>query len=255
MNVITERPIYSFATGEKPKKVKKERPAKSKTQPKRTPKTKEEKEQLKAERSEKRAERKARRKANVKRLFKFFDRSGKKRTFFPLTRLRKNKDGKLVKPQPDGSELIVEKSDYVTVMVKETPTSAPVAQEFEKKEIATALNVNESAVYPTLVESTLIAVPTSQAPSSAIETKTQPTESVIALPVDETKIVSTDEGDFLANDTQLFDDLNLAKEQEKKPATDESKEKKTNVWSIVAIASGVAILLGLGVYALTQNKD
>ena len=256
MNVITSRPIYSNAGGAEEKalrdaerlRIKNERLA--------------DREKLKAERDARlasgklerqtnRTNRKANR--NAKRLLRLKNKQGREQILYPLTRLRRNKENKLVKVYPDGTETIVKPEMVVQVKTVEITPAGPVTKivEVDKAEVAEALKVPVETITPIFMEEKKIEIPVTQAPIQAEETKVTGLENVIAVEIKPEDIVTDPNGnDFVSTQTTgaeepIVDvvDVNI-------------NEVKTgmSVGLKIGIGVGIVVVLGLVGYMIYRSS-
>jgi hypothetical protein len=280
MNVYTDRPIYSYA-GDNPEKL---TPLGTSTIPATLPTTlattKEQKEaQRKADREkkkeartlkrterkevrqEKRATRKAKRQA--KRLLRAKDKTGRKKWFYPISRVFKGK-----KKQKDGTIVDVDPQNIVT-----TKSGA----QFDKTEISTATGVPVTQVTPQMAEQILVSTPQGSATVSENTTlspfiskrddvSTNPNATAeevlnsittVYAPVNENKeiVLGEDGSMYMSEETSQYEEEITDEEFEalnKKKSEQESKG--LGVWGWVGVS---AIILGLGVggYLLYQMAN
>jgi hypothetical protein len=280
MKVYTDRPIYSYA-GDNPEKL---TPLGTSTIPATLPTTlattKEQKEaQRKADREkkkeartlkrterkevrqEKRATRKAKRTA--KKLLRAKDKMGRKKWFYPISRVFKGK-----KKQKDGTIVDVDPQNVVT-----TKSGA----QFDKTEISTATGVPVTQVTPQMAEQILVSTPEGSATVSENTTlspfiakrddvSTNPNATAeevlnsittVYAPVNENKeiVLGEDGSMYMSEETSQYEEPITDEEfnaLNKKKSEQESKG--LGVWGWVGVS---AIILGLGVggYLLYQMAN
>ena len=239
MNVITSRPIYSNAGGAEEKalrdaerlRIKNERLA--------------DREKLKAERDARlasgklerqtnRTNRKANR--NAKRLLRLKNKQGREQILYPLTRLRRNKENKLVQ-----------------VKTVEITPAGPVTKivEVDKAEVAEALKVPVETITPIFIEERKIEIPVTQAPIQAEETKVTGLENVIAVEIKPEDIVTDPNGnDFVSTQT-------TGPEEPIVDVVDNNiNEVKTemSVGLKIGIGVGIVVVLGLVGYMIYRSS-
>ena len=200
-----------------------------------------ERERVRTERKEIRKNRKAKR--NAKKLLRLKNKQGKEVILFPLTRLRRNKDNKLVKTYPDGTETIVKPEMAVQITTIEPTPAGNVTKviEVDKAEVAEVLQVPINTVTPQLIEQKKIEIPVSQAPIQAQETKTVGTENVVGITIDPGN-VTTDENGVSYASTQTQN-----QEEPIQDVVDGTKEDKQGMSLPVKIGIGVAVITVVGV--------
>lgn len=277
MNIITNRPIYSNLEGEEkltplglteipsklsaPTTMLTEKQKRQAEREKRQAERKDTRGKNKVERKDKRAERKARRQAN--RLLRAKDKTGKKRWFYPISRVFNGK-----KYKKDGTVEVVAASDIVT-----TSSGA----QFDKKEIAAATGIPANQVTAQTVETNAVVAPanttvtenTTLSPFVAAQTEnvaantntntnTTPEQiakmSTVVVPIADNKEVTqtSDGATYLSEETipmeepEVDEDVNMRlKAQEEEP------KKGLGLWGWVGIS---AIVVGLGVGAVLLYK-
>jgi len=200
-----------------------------------------ERERIRTERKDIRKNRKAKR--NAKKLLRLKNKQGKEVILFPLTRLRRNKDNKLVKTYPDGTETIVKPEMAVQITtIEPTPTgNVTKVIEVDKAEVAEVLQVPINTVTPQLIEQKKIELPVSQAPIQAQETKTIGTENVVGITIDPGN-VTTDENGISYASTQTQN-----QEEPIKDVVDSTKEEKVGMSLGLKIGIGAGVIVVLGV--------
>ena len=274
MNIITDRPIYSNLEGEEkltplglteipsklsaPTTMLTEKQKRQAEREKRQAERKDTRGKNKVERKDKRAERKARRQAN--RLLRAKDKTGKKRWFYPISRVFNGK-----KYKKDGTVEVVAASDIVT-----TSSGA----QFDKKEIAAATGVSTAQVTAQMFEANAVVTPANttvtenttlspfiaaQTENVATNTNTTPEQiakmSTVVVPIADNKQVTqtSDGATYLSEETipmeepEVDEDVNmrLKTQQEEEP------KKGLGLWGWVGIS---AIVVGLGVGAVLLYK-
>jgi hypothetical protein len=279
MNIITDRPIYSNLEGEEkltplglteipsklsaPTTMLTEKQKRQAEREKRQAERKDTRGKNKVERKDKRAERKARRQAN--RLLRAKDKTGKKRWFYPISRVFNGK-----KYKKDGTVEVVAASDIVT-----TSSGA----QFDKKEIAAATGIPAAQVTAQTVEANAVITPANitvtenttlspfvAAPAENIPANTDPTTEQIAkmstasLPIADTKEVTqtSDGATYLSEETipmeepEVDEDVNM-----RLKAQEEEQKKGLGVWGWVGISAIVVGLTVAGVllYKMSASKN
>ena len=286
MNVITSRPMYYSAEGPLPtagvpktdrenKQLFKGRFAKSgddkakkqlfkgrfaKSEEDKAKKSKEregnkatrvsDRKEAKAERVVNREKRKAKR--NAKKVLRLKDKTGRERILFPLTRLRKNKDGKSVKANPDGSETIVKPENVVTVSTIENTPTGPVKKtiEVDKVEVAEVLKVPIETVTPALIEQKKVEVPAGQAPVQAQETKVTGNENVMTVEIKESDIVADLNGvEYVSTQTQNEEEADVDVTDEK----DKGKKGMSTTTKVIIVV-GTVTVIALVVFAIYKSR-
>lgn len=204
----------------------------------------------KTERIEARSNRKAKR--NAKKLLRLRNKQGKEQILFPLTRLRRNKDNKLVKTYPDGTETIVKPEMAVKVTtIEPTPTgNVTKVIEVDKAEVAEVLQVPIETVTPQLIEQKKVEVPVAQAPIQAQETKTIGTENVIGITMDPGN-VTTDENGVSYASTQTQNQEEPIADVVDTNTTEEKKGMSLGVK--IGIGVGIAAIIGTVVYFIYKS--
>lgn len=283
MNIITDRPIYSYAEGDAKMKtlgatelalkplptslqstVSKEdkQAAREKKQAERKlargdkqAARKVTRAENKVERKEKRAERKAKRQAN--RLVRAKDKTGKKRWFYPIARVFNGK-----KRLKDGTVVEVAATDIVT-----TSNGA----QFDKKEIAAASGVSPAQVTAQMVEQTAVSSNPNQTvteetklspmvarpnePAATTDPSADPTKnmSTIYYPVSENKQVTqtSDGATYLSEETIPMEEPEVDEDVEMRKKDSKEDKKGLGVWGWVGIS---AIVVGLGVATVLLMK-
>ena len=274
MKIFTDAPIYSYA-GDNPDKLV---PLKPSTLPtslgapttlstlkeSKEAKRKEEREKKKQERIQKKAERKKireekralrRAKRLAKKLLRAKDKTGRKKWFYPISRVFKGK-----KKQKDGTIVDVASSDIIT-----TKSGA----QFDRNEIATATGLPPAQVTSQVVENIVVTNPQPNVQASENTTLTPfikapepaPSENksveevlnsmtTFYAPVNENKeIVQGDDGGmYVADETTSQEEPPISDEEFAKIKKDGKEPKKgLGVWGWVGIS---AIAIGLGVGAV-----
>lgn len=274
MNVITNAPIYSGVDalttygevkGKTPEEVKalkdaeRARIKQEKLQDR--AKLKEERDarlaQKKQERQARRADRKAKR--NAKKLLRLRDKTGKEKILYPLTRLRRNKDNKLVKVYPDGKETIVKEENTVSITVTENTATGQVAktETFDKAEVAAALNIPKESVTPQVLQEKKVEVDKKDAPIQANETKITGFENVVAVEVKPEDVVVDNSGnEVLTTETQdsATQEIDVVDENKLK---NEEQPKGLSLGVKIAIGVGLTVVLaGIGymIYRASKNN-
>jgi hypothetical protein len=272
MNIITNRPIYSNLEGEEkltplglteipsklsaPTTMQTEKQKKQAEREKRQAERKQTRGEKKVVRQENRAERKARRQAN--RLLRAKDKTGKKRWFYPISRIFNGK-----KYKKDGTVEVVAASDIVT-----TSSGA----QFDKKEISIATGIPANQVTAQTVEANAVVTPanttvtenTTLSPFVARRDEVPPNTdssaaqvnnmSTIYYPVAENKETTqtADGATYLSEETipmeepEVDEDVNMRLKTAK-----EEPKKGLGVWAWVGIS---AIVVGLGVATVLLIK-
>lgn len=277
MNVITNAPIYSSADGNvmtdlqnelkgktpeqikalkdaEKQRIKQERLTdRAKLKAERDARLKQQKEQ----RQQRRADRKAKR--NAKKLLRLRGKEGKEKIYYPLTRLRRNKNNQLVKVYPDGKETIVKPENVVTTTTTNITPQGPktVTVELDKNEVAQALNVAPSQVTPELLQVKKAEIPTNQAPVQANETKTSQFENVLAVEVTPENVVTDAQGnDVLATETQDVQSKEIDVVDENKTKNDEQPKGLSLTTKIVigVVSVGLLSVVGYMIYRTAQSK-
>ena len=276
MNVITNAPIYSSADGDLPglqaelkgktpeqikalkdaekQRVKQERLTdRAKLKEERDARLKQQKEQ----RQQRRADRKAKR--NAKKLLRLKNKEGKEKIYYPLTRLRRNKNNQLVKVYPDGKETIVKPENVVTTTTTNITPQGPqtVTIELDKNEVAQALNVAPSQVTTELLQVKKAEIPTTQAPVQAQETKTTGFENVVAVEVTPENVVTDSQGnDVLVTETQDVQTQEVDVVDENKTKNDEKPKGLSLTAKIVIGVVSAGLLAGIGymIYRTVKSK-
>ena len=278
MKIYTDRAIYSYA-GDNPEKLK---PLGTSTIPTTLPTTlattKEQKEaQRKADREKKKLERTQRRsekkevrqekravrkaKRQAKRLLRAKDKTGRKKWFYPISRVFKGK-----KKQKDGTIVEVDPQNIVT-----TTSGA----QFDKTEIAKATGLPETQVTPKMVEEILVTNPQGSAtvsenttlspfvakrddittnPNATAEEVLNSITTVYAPVNDNKEVVQGEDGAiYMADETTSQEEPPISEEEfnamTKKSETE--TKKGLGVWGWVGIS---AIVVGLGVGAVLLYK-
>jgi hypothetical protein len=276
MNVYTNAPIYSNAPGDlsdlqkdlkgktpeeikalkdaEKQRIKQERLTdRAKLKAERDARLQQQKEQ----RQQRRADRKAKR--NAKRLLRLKNKEGKEKIYYPLTRLRRNKNNQIVKVYPDGKETIIKPENVVVVTTQEiTPTGVrTVTSELDKNEVAQALNIKPEQVTAELVQVKTTEIKKEDAPVQTNETKTTKFENVLAVEVTPENIVTDNQGnDVLATDTQNTQEQEVDVQVENQEKNDE-KPKGLSLGAKIAIGVVSALLLtGIGymIYRTVKSK-
>ena len=209
-----------------------------------------ERERIRSERKDMRKNRKAKR--NAKKLLRLKNKQGKELILFPLTRLRRNKDNKLVKTYPDGTETIVKPEMAVQITTIESTPTGPVKKviEVDKAEVAEVLQVPINTVTPQMIEQKKIEVPIAQAPIQAQETKTIGTENVVGITIDPGN-VTTDENGVSYASTQT--------QGQEEPIADvidgnTTEEKKGMSLGLkIGIGVGIVVILGVAGYLIYRS--
>ena len=209
-----------------------------------------ERERIRSERKDMRKNRKAKR--NAKKLLRLKNKQGKELILFPLTRLRRNKDNKLVKTYPDGTETIVKPEMAVQITTIESTPTGPVKKviEVDKAEVAEVLQVPINTVTPQMIEQKKIEVPIAQAPIQAQETKTTGTENVVGITIDPGN-VTTDENGVSYASTQT--------QGQEEPIADvidgnTTEEKKGMSLGLkIGIGVGIVVILGVAGYLIYRS--
>ena len=214
--------------------------------------------QQKADRQQRRADRKAKR--NAKRLLRLKNKEGKEKIYYPLTRLRRNKNNQIVKVYPDGKETIIKPENVVVVTTQEiTPTGVKsVTSEFDKNEVAQALNIPVNQVTPELVQIKTTEIKQEDAPVQANETKTTKVENVVAVEITPENVVTDNQGnDVLATDTQNTQEKEVdVAEENKEIKGEEPKGLSLTVKIVIGVVS-VALLSGIAymIYRTAKSKN
>jgi hypothetical protein len=284
MKVFTDAPIYSYA-GDNPEKMELLKPSSIPTTisaPTTLLTTKEQKEaQKKADREkkksirtqkrterkeirqEKRAVRRAKREA--KRLLRAKDKTGRKKWFYPISRVFKGK-----KRQKDGTIVEVAPENIVT-----TRSGA----QFDRTEIATATGVPPAQVTAQVVESVVVTNPQPSAQPSEnttltpfIQAPVEPqldqsksaeevlnTLTTVYAPVNENKeVVQGEDGaTYIADETTSQEEPPISDEEFAKIKKDAKVEKKgLGVWGWVGISAIVVGLVvgGVLIYKMSKGK-
>lgn len=273
MNIITNRPIYSNLEGEEkltplglteipsklsaPTTMQTEKQKKQAEREKRQAERKDTRGKNKVERKDKRAERKARRQAN--RLLRAKDKTGKKRWFYPISRVFNGK-----KYKKDGTVEVVAASDIVT-----TSNGA----QFDKKEIAAATGIPANQVTAQTVEANAVITPANttvtenttlspfiaaQTENVATNTNTTPEQiakmSTVVLPIADNKQVTqtSDGATYLSEETIPMEEPEVDEDVNMRLKTQQEEPKKgLGVWGWVGIS---AIVVGLGVATVLLLK-
>ena len=273
MNIITNRPIYSNLEGEEkltplglteipsklsaPTTMLTEKQKRQAEREKRQAERKDTRGKNKVERKDKRAERKARRQAN--RLLRAKDKTGKKRWFYPISRVFNGK-----KYKKDGTVEVVAASDIVT-----TSSGA----QFDKKEIAAATGVSTAQVTAQMVEANAVVTPANttvtenttlspfvaaQTENVAANTNTTPEQiakmSTVVVPIADNKQVTqtSDGATYLSEETIPMEEPEVDEDVNMRLKTQQEEPKKgLGVWGWVGIS---AIVVGLGVGAVLLYK-
>jgi hypothetical protein len=272
MNIITNRPIYSNLEGEEkltplglteipsklsaPTTMQTEKQKKQAEREKRQAERKDTRGKNKVERKDKRAERKARRQAN--RLLRAKDKTGKKRWFYPISRVFNGK-----KYKKDGTVEVVAASDIVT-----TSNGA----QFDKKEIAAATGIPANQVTAQTVEANAVITPANttvtenttlspfiaaQTENVATNTNTTPEQiakmSTVVLPIADNKQVTqtSDGATYLSEETIPMEEPEVDEDVNMRLKDKEEPKKGLGVWGWVGIS---AIVVGLGVATVLLLK-
>jgi hypothetical protein len=278
MKIYTDRAIYSYA-GDNPEKLK---PLGTSTIPTTLPTTlattkeqkeaqrKADREKKKLERTQKRTERKEvrqekravrRAKRQAKRLLRAKDKTGRKKWFYPISRVFKGK-----KKQKDGTIVEVEPKNIVT-----TTSGA----QFDKTEIATATGVPVDQVTAQMAEQVFFTNPQGSAtvsenttlspfvakrddvttnPNATAEEVLNSITTVYAPVNDNKEVVQGEDGAiYMADETTSQEEPPISEEEfnamTKKSETE--AKKGLGVWGWVGIS---AIVVGLGVGAVLLYK-
>lgn len=277
MKVFTDRPIYSYVGGS-PDQLK---PLGATTMPTTLPTTllttkeqkqatkKAERETKKAERTQKRAERKeirvdrrAKRKAKrqAKRLLRAKDKTGRKKWFYPISRVfkgkKKQKDGKIVEVSPEN-----------------VVTTSNGAQ-FDKTEIAMATGIPASQVTPQITEQILVTPPQSSTnvtenttlspfianqdnlaknPNASAEEVLSAITTIWAPVNDNREIVQGDDGGMYVSDETISQLEEEISDEEFNAINKKGniENKGLGVWGWVGIS---AIVVGVGIGAVLLYK-
>lgn len=277
MNVYTNAPIYSSTDGNAVTELQKELKGKTSAEIKALKEAEKQRikqerltdraklkaerdarlKQQKEQRQQRRADRKAKR--NAKRLFRLRTKEGKEKIYYPLTRLRRNKNNQIVKVYPDGKETIVKQENVITTTTTEITPQGPktVTVELDKTEVAQALNVAYSQVTAELLQVKKAEIPKDQAPVAATETKTTGFESVVAVEITPENVVVDNQGnEVLATDTQDVQEKEVDVVVENQEKNDE-KPKGLSLGAKIAIGVVSALLLtGIGymIYRTVKSK-
>lgn len=281
MKVFTDRPIYSYAEGS-PEKLK---PLGTSSVPTSLPTTlsttkeqkeaqrKADKEKRKTERTQKRSERKevrqekrAVRKAKrlAKKLLRAKDKTGRKRWFYPISRVFKGK-----KKQADGTIVEVAPNDVVT-----TSSGA----QFDKTEIAKATGVSPQSVTPQMAEQLLVTTPQGTLgvtenttlspyiarpdeninPNASAEEVLNRVTTVYAPLSDNQEVVQGEDGAiYMSQETMSQQEEEISDEEFAKLKKSGKDEKKgLGVWGWVGV-SAIIVGLGIGVvliYKMSTSK-
>lgn len=279
MNVITNAPIYSSVEGnvltdlqnqlkgKTPQEIKALKDAEKQRikQEKLTDRAKLKAErdarltQQKADRQQRRADRKAKR--NAKRLIRLKNKEGKEKIYYPLTRLRRNKNNQIVKVYPDGKETIIKPENVVVVTTQEITSTGgvkSVTSEFDKNEVAQALNIPVNQVTAELVQVKTTEIKKEDAPLQANETKTTKFENVLAVEITPENVVTDNQGnDVLATDTQNTQEQEVdVAEENKEKKGEEPKGLSLTVKIVIGVVS-VALLSGIAymIYRTAKSKN
>jgi len=277
MKIYTNAPIYNYASGEDNFSylTEEEKALKAKERQEKILERKKKRQQKKAEKTEKRLERKVIRqqkrnerkaKRQAKKLLRAKDKTGRKKWFYPISRVFKGK-----KKQKDGTIVDVDPKNILT-------TKSGV--QFDKTEIATAIGVPEAQITAQMAEQVLVSTPqgsttvsenTTLSPFVAKqeETNIDPNASVeqvlnnlttIYAPVNDNKEVVTaeDGATYIADETTSQQEPPISDEEfnamNKKSSLEE--KKGLGVWAWVGIS---AIIVGLAVggvliYKMSKGK-
>ena len=278
MKIYTDRAIYSYA-GDNPEKLK---PLGTSTIPTTLPTTlattkeqkeaqkKADREKKKSERTQKRTERKEVRqekrairkaKRQAKRLLRAKDKTGRKKWFYPISRVFKGK-----KKQKDGTIVDVDPKNIVT-----TTSGA----QFDKTEIATATGVPVDQVTAKTAEQVLVTNPQGSAtvsenttlspfvakrddvttnPNATAEEVLNSITTVYAPVNDNKEVVQGEDGaTYMADETTSQEEPPISEEEFNAMTKKSDKEPKKGlgVWGWVGVS---AIIVGLGIGAVLIYK-
>jgi hypothetical protein len=214
--------------------------------------------QQKEQRQLRRADRKAKR--NAKRLLRLRNKEGKEKIYYPLTRLRRNKNNQIVKVYPDGKETIIKPENVVVITTQEiSPTGIKsVTTELDKNEVAQALNISANQVTAELAQVKITEIKKEDAPVQANETKTSKFENVVAVEVTPENVVTDNQGnDVLATDTQNTQEKEVdVAEENKETKGEEPKGLSLTVKIVIGVVS-VTLLSGIAymIYQTAKSKN
>lgn len=147
---------------------------------------------------------------------------------------------------PEATEYSKTFADGTSVVIPASDVIVNTAGVFDKSDIARAFGVEKSTLTPQMIEKYLIYIAPAPANSETATETTKSATSDVAIEVPATNVVTTDEGTFLATDTQGADEpaKDVAQEQkdEQKPL---KKYEKAILYGGIAV---VVLIVGVIVY-------
>jgi hypothetical protein len=137
-------------------------------------------------------------------------------------------------------------ADGTTIKIPATDVIVNTAGVFDKNDIARAFGVTKEALTQQMIDNYLVYIVPAPANSDTATETNKSASSDVAIEVPEDKLVTTDEGTFLATDTQGKDETpkDVAEEQkaEQQPL---KKYEKVILWGGIAL---VVIIAGVIIY-------
>ena len=136
---------------------------------------------------------------------------------------------------PDGTSLVIPATDVIV----------HTAGVFDKSDIAKAFGVTKETLTPEMIDKYLVYIAPAPANSDTATETTKSATSDVALEVPATNVVTTEDGTFLASDTQGKDeptkDVAEEQKQEQKPLKKYEKAILYGGIAVVVIIAGVII--------------